>query len=441
MAETNPMINLNIFDIIQEHNSKLKDIPVVFNSVDDQYKKLEAMCSTMGVYGDRAFQNIFSHNRVEDCLRALLKSSWKYVFNALNIKHIAPKTHLKEFERLLEDPPEFTEEAIKSVFKDYVTDARGMSLKAFAEIFCSLDPFYKSHSNIKVGVKGLPKRVIISGCGEWSHYGWDRVADVVNCVLRYRGKYDKCFNGEWDAKDYVSKNKGKDFEGLSFRLFQNGNCHIIFDKGAQDDINKALAEYYGEVLPDVYEHSNNKEDSKEVSKDLQFYRTPEKAVQWLMDEIYIRDSYKILEPSCGDGALLDGIKKKVTDDSLENVRVAAVEYDAGRCEQARKKGYSVVQANFLEMKSDKRFDLIVMNPPFYGKHYLKHIKKAYEHLANNGEIVSILPVTAKTNHGDIDKLYNCQWKDLPLGSFSESGTNINTVMVRISKPQPKGGNT
>lgn len=420
------MANLNIYEILDEYEKKVEEIPVLFNDIVEQISKLKHKCTTMGAYGGQIFSHDFSWNREENLLLCLKRSSWRFVYDALKIEHIAPKTHLREFENLLEDPPAFTEDNIRSIFKDYVTDVRGMSLAAFAEVFCNLDKFYKSHSNIKVGVKGLPKRIIISGCNSIYGYGAKQLADVVNCLMRYRGKYDLCLT-EYNVLDVAKKEDG--YHGLKFKHFLNGNVHVIFDKQALTDINRALSEYYGDVLPDAYEHTDKKAASKEVSKDLQFYRTPQKTVEYLLD-FHINENSHILEPSCGDGALLEGIRRKTQD---KNVKITGVEYNCERCNISRSKGFRVYQDNFLTWKTEDRFDLIIMNPPFYRKHYIQHIDRAYELLADGGFLVSILPVTAQINHKILDKKYRCRWGSLPMRSFAESGTNINTCTVRIYK--------
>lgn len=419
--------NLNIFEIIEDYNKKVEEIPVLYKEILAQISVLKSNCTTMGAYGGQIFSHDFSWNSEKNLLLCLKKSSWRFVYNALKIEHIAPKTHLKEFENLLEDPPEFTEDNIRSIFKDYVTDPRGMTLAAFAEVFCGLDKFYKSHSNIKVGVKGLPKRIIITDCNSFYSYGTKKLADVINCLMRFRGKYDLCLT-EYNVMDAIKKDD--EYHGLTFKHFLNGNCHIIFDKQSLTDINRALAEYYGDVLPDAYEHTDKKATSKEVSKDLQFYRTPKKTVDYILSDFYFKDNFKILEPSCGDGALLDGIREKCKGLS---VSITGVEYSQERCELARQKGFVVHQDNFLTWKTKGRFNAVIMNPPFYGKHYAEHIDKAYSLLSDDGVLVSILPITAQLNHGILDKKYKCRWSSLPLRSFSESGTNINTCLVRIYK--------
>lgn len=420
----------------------------------DNFKQAKTNLSNNSVFMGTFVDGLNDLSRInfseDEVLKRLNKSAWRFVYDKLNIQHIAPNTHLEEFKKLLENPPEFTIEAIRDIFKEYVQDPRQMALQAFAEIFNTLDPFYKSHDNFRVGVKGLPKRIIVKTYGYGGYSGWDRVLDIINVMARFQNKFDLCTD-DYALKYYITENKrfNKDNEdsfrdesykqlddttqGLEFRYFKNGSVHIIFDKERLKLINDCLAEYYGQVLPDSYEHTEKPAESKEVSKDLQFYRTPEKAVEKLVDSIYFNDGDVILEPSCGDGAILDGLRKGINKHRYEKIDfdLYGVEFDYNRCMQAREKGYNVFNANFLTFTSNTKFDKIIMNPPFYGKHYFKHIKQAYGLLKDGGEIHCILPITA-IDHGLINE-YNHSITHLPVGSFRESGTNINTIIVKIVK--------
>lgn len=428
----NLAVNLNIYEIIEEYNKKQEEIPKLFDDISNLCNTLENECSTMGAYGGTTFAYDFTRNDVKKLLNVLKKSSWRYVYNTLNIEAIAPKTHLTKFEHLLERPPEFTADNIKSVFIDYVSDPRGMALKAFAEVFCTLDSSYKSHSNVKIGAKGLPKRVILCHCDSVLSYGWEKVADVINCLMRYRNRPELIMN-KYTARELVMGD-APCYMGLAFKYYKNGNVHIIFDKQAEIDINTALHDYYGDVLPDVYEHTDKPAESTEVSKDLQFYRTPEIAVDKLLSDLYLRGSGEtnVLEPSCGDGAIMEGIRKQANENN-NKINLIGIECDVTRATEAREKGFDVLHDNFLTWKTDLQFDYIIMNPPFYGTHYAKHIKRAYELLKPGGTLRAILPITAQLNHGIIDRDYMVTWRDLPLGTFKESGTMINTVIATIRK--------
>ena len=218
--------------------------------------------------------------------------------------------------------------------------------------------------------------------------------------------------------------------GVWLKRFQNGNGHLFFGPEALRDINMALAEYYGDVLPDCPEDRPAKtRTGTAVSKDLQFYRTPAAVV----DRLLWDDNWtgkRVLEPSCGDGAILDGLRKA-------GANAFGIEVDAGRAEACHAKGHKVMRWNFLEVQPNAStkmadFDAVVMNPPFYGRHYAQHVRHALRFLKPGGLLLAILPITARHDHGELDDL-KPRWTDLPVGSFSASGTNINTVIARIRR--------
>ena len=132
--------------------------------------------------------------------------------------------------------------------------------------------------------------------------------------------------------------------------------------------------------------------------------------------------YRVLEPSCGDGRILDELRAR-------GCRALGFEYHPGRAAEASAKGHSVVIANFLEQQPEEVFDMVVMNPPFYGRHYVKHVNHALRFLKPGGTLVSILPATAHYDHGELKG----EWRDLPVGSFSAAGTNVPTGMLRMRK--------
>ena len=114
--------------------------------------------------------------------------------------------------------------------------------------------------------------------------------------------------------------------------------------------------------------------------------------------------------------------------------VIGCEVDAIRAAMCEAKGHRVMLMNFLQTVPTPDFDMVVMNPPFYGKHYAKHVRHALRFLKPGGTLTAILPATARYDHGLLDDLAP-QWQDLPVGSFSESGTNVSTTVCTIKKPQ------
>ncbi|MBT8410302.1 MAG: adenine methyltransferase, partial [Octadecabacter sp.] len=226
----------------------------------------------------------------------------------------------------------------------------------------------------------------------------------------------------------TAKREGEaDWWGGRLKVFANGNAHLLFDPDALDMVNKGLAEYYGEVLPDAPEENAKPQPGTDVARDLQFYRTPDRVADELVDRAGLRDGMSVLEPSCGDGAILKALSR------FGRVRAVGYEIDPTRAATARLTGYGVVARNFLDVPPEPIFDRVLMNPPFYGRHYQKHVEHARRFLKPDGVLYAILPVTAATDHGFVDagRRGHDSWRDLPVGSFAESGTRINTGIARF----------
>lgn len=394
--------------------------------------------------------------------RALLQSAWKHVYNGLNLRTIAPLADRERFERELQDPPPFTLENLAATFGDYVARPRHHILKGLAEIFVGLDPAFKSHSKVKVGVAKLPKRIIMGGYSRFSTYGKERTSDVLNALAAYQGKplldYEewRALEGNPDAlltswslktrniKTHAEEVKTFPARGIRLKIFGNGNGHLFFEPDTLADVNRALAEFYGDVLPDTPDEAPAKRrSSTDVSTDLQFYPTPRKVIDRILRDWRAPEAGKnrALEPSCGDGRMMAALRGK-------GYRVTGVEVDPLRAAVAQRDNplATVITGNFLELTPEPAFDLVLMNPPFFGTHYAKHVTKATKWLKPGGALIAILPITARTDHGLLEKAWaeengmwlsgytrDGAWNDLPVGSFSESGTNINTTVFRAFK--------
>ncbi|MFG1413448.1 DUF4942 domain-containing protein [Xanthobacter sp. VTT E-85241] len=429
-------------DLVAEYDAKCAAIPDALSAFGAAQTDVK-MASTIG--GEWGNYTLKAGDIDERDMRAsLLRSAWRHCYKLYSLETFATAADKKRIQQMLEAPPPFTVDNIRDKFGAYILDPWGSILRGLAEAFADLDPVFKSHEKVKIGAKGLPKRVILHGFSEYSScYGMERMRDVLNALAAYQGKplltHDEL---RLIQKDGDALNEGGEFpdpnnrrdeartfeaiaRGVWLRRFQNGNGHLFFGPVALEDVNRALAEYYGDVLPDAAEDRPSKPRAgTEVSKDLQYYPTPVSVVERVLGEIYIKTGERVLEPSCGCGRFLDGLR------ALGAI-VYGVEYDAGRAAQCRAKGHSVLTANFLETQPTGDFDRVVMNPPFAGKHYAKHVAHALKFLRPGGTLTAILPATARYDHGLLDG----SWHDLPVGSFSESGTNICTTVLAIHKAE------
>lgn len=150
-----------------------------------------------------------------------------------------------------------------------------------------------------------------------------------------------------------------------------------------------------------------------------------------------------LEPQAGEGALAEIMRF-----AAPSAVLRVMEIDPYRRAILERRGFSVhyhaAESDFLKfprLESFRRFDRVVMNPPFNRQEYLKHILHALRaHLAErNGRLVSIVPVTVD----DLDtrlaeefrrelKSYGHVWYENDPDAFKESGTNIPTKTLLLS---------
>lgn len=444
-----------VADLIEEYEAKHAAIDQAIASFDDAFTALGMAATVQGHFVEPVGSKSYLY---ADTLRKnLLISGWRAIYSRLDIAKIASAKDKKLFDQTLASPPPLTMETAKATFGDYLMRPRFHILRGLAEAFADLDPAYKSHSKVRIGVKGLPKRIILNGWGEYS-VGWarDRFKDICNALAAYQG-IEHFAHSEFSAMEVMHRQgedavldgqtvsrtdrygKVEEFStvdrGMSIRKFANGNAHVYFTPATLLDINRALAEFYGEVLPDAEPEGVKPSASTAVSKDLQFYPTPRAVVDAAMEFAHIPNPahysrydgempvLRVLEPSCGDGRIMDALR-----DRRQNA--FGVEYHPGRAAEAKAKGHAVLTANFLDHPPIAEFDAVVMNPPFYGRHYVKHVQHALRFLKPGGTLVSILPATAHYDHGELKG----EWRDLPVGSFSESGTNVPTGMLRMRAP-------
>lgn len=430
----------SLVDIVAEYDEKRANLTAALRTFEQSADALKMAATVAGTHGR---ENIDVRGPYESALLShLLKSAWHHVYDGLNMKTLSSPTDKRLWEQAMAKPAPFTLDNIRATFGKYILDPRGNILRGLAEVFCGLDQAYKSHDKVKIGVAGLPKRVVLRGFGNFSYHGREQLQTILNAIAAYQGRplvtypeLDALLDDENALLETKTITRVRNYgppdlipvhaRGVRLRRFQNGNGHLFFEKDTLRDINKALAEYYGDVLPDTTEEKPvKKQASTAVSKDLQFYGTPAKIADDVVEELYQIKGARVLEPSCGDGALLVALRKA-------GAKVYGIEVDALRAAQSRAKGFSVLTANFLETVPTTTFDHVVMNPPFYGKHYAKHVAHALLFLKPGGTLTAILPATARYDHGLVDG----KWRDLPVGSFSASGTNINTSVLTIRKPE------
>lgn len=166
---------------------------------------------------------------------------------------------------------------------------------------------------------------------------------------------------------------------------------------------------------------------------MQYYPTPSRIAKQMVELAELQAGDIVLEPSAGRGAILDEMP--------DYVQKVAIELDETNVRFLHEKNYQVFWGDFLGMEGLKPTK-VIMNPPFSKSQDVQHVCRAYEIMETGGILVAIINenslMRAKTNihcKKFIELLNSIKHEiiHLPEGTFKESGTMINTVIVKLYK--------
>ena len=171
-----------------------------------------------------------------------------------------------------------------------------------------------------------------------------------------------------------------------------------------------------------------------------FFPSPAPVVDAILDRAQLREGLTVADTSAGTGAILDGVKEQF------GIIGAAYEKNHTLNEILALKGYNPIQGDSLDVIPDQQFDRILINPPFENQQDIDHIRHSFEHfLKPGGRMVAICWPGIFTNPYKKAQAFR-DWfaelggevEDMPEGSFKASGTNINTKIIIIDKPEATG---
>ena len=180
-----------------------------------------------------------------------------------------------------------------------------------------------------------------------------------------------------------------------------------------------------------------------------FYPTPEALAARMVDMIDTKRVHFVLEPSAGKGDLVDKLKSKMRYDGYSNitgnhgsdVEIDCIEQDGNLQNLLKGAGKRLIFDDFLKFETLKKYDLILMNPPFSEGD--KHLLKALEMMKNGGQVVCLLNAeTLKNPYTNIRKVLNQKLAQLGAeikyldGAFTQAErvTNVEVALIYVDIP-------
>ncbi len=168
-------------------------------------------------------------------------------------------------------------------------------------------------------------------------------------------------------------------------------------------------------------------------QDFGYFPTPPPVVGCILDLADLESGMRVLEPSAGRGAIAGPVAARGHD-------VDCIELLDENAAAIKKAGFaaSVTVGDFLELTPDPAYPRVLMNPPFARQADIHHVLHAHRFLAPGGLLVSVMSnaVTFRTNKltADFRSLVEDRGGEilpLPASSFTVSGTEVHTVLLRL----------
>jgi hypothetical protein len=366
--------------------------------------------------------------------------------------------------------PEISVENVQATIQQFMLDADMIFRRGLANVFSGLDRRFRSHDGFKVG-----SRMIVNYICDRDHgrFSWgskrDQLLDVERVFYVLAGEPLPATGTivhliERDRSNTFSPKQSEiESRFMKIRIYKNGNAHLWFtDKGMVEKVNKVLAEYYGEVIGDgnTAEADPFAEVKHLPARYYGFFPTPDEAGDRVFDGrgsrhyssgIHVfqdkdKPRLRILEPSAGTGNLA---RRCITVPSKAGRYAEQYRYDnLVDCVEIQPHLAAALEAeghynrvfcmDFLQLDpaSTQPYDIIVMNPPFDRERDIDHVMHAVKFLKPGGKLTAIM--SAGTEFRETRKAIafrefvaslNGEFVDLPAGSFSEVGTNVNTLYV------------
>lgn len=401
-----------------------------------------------------------------------LRDQMKYVPERTN--HRQEIINQDEIDKML---PPVTPENVYATLERFQADAELIWRRGIVNAFSKLDRRFRSHDGFKVGSRIILNYFLDSSGSLYSSNGKAEIlTDIERTFLVLDGKSARASYAGIVAQIHrenpntYSRRNQFEVAGDYFRVvvYKNGNAHLWFTrKDLVQQVNKILADHYGEVIGDGMAKEADPLQEKKLTpaKHFGFYPTPDDTAERMLSEFNLlqpadQPRMRVLEPSAGTGNLarrcisrisvLDewsGGRERYRHEYRFDNQVDCVELQPHLAHQLEAEGIygRVYCQDFLQITPAVTglYDRIVMNPPFDRERDIDHVTHALDFLKPGGQLVAIMSAGTEFRETrkavafrDLMQKMRAKWRDLPPGSFASVGTYVNTLTLTVRKPLP-----
>ncbi len=180
-------------------------------------------------------------------------------------------------------------------------------------------------------------------------------------------------------------------------------------------------------------------ESVNIKKEFQFFATPDNLATYLVSLADIDYGQAILEPSAGQGAIINAIMNK-RGHGAPVYYCELMDVNKSVCEKISNTVF--LEDDFLQLREGQNmsFDRVIANPPFNKNQDIDHIRKMYEVCKKGGRIVTIASNSWRTGSQKKQVAFR-EWlddigaevQDIERGAFKESKTMVSSCIVIINK--------
>lgn len=153
-------------------------------------------------------------------------------------------------------------------------------------------------------------------------------------------------------------------------------------------------------------HILTKKIKKEIKKENGIYFTPPTTVNQCIDILkpYMAAVENILEPSCGSCEFITGLNREYPDKNITGIEYNQTIYNAIEyLNEETTNNINIIHSDFLKFNDERKYDLIIGNPPYFVMSKKDVNKKYYDYFEGrpNIFILFIIKSLSMLNHNGI----------------------------------------